>query len=84
MSARIEIPAELRGTPEQQIKQLYTYLFRLSEYLNVVLNTPEQSESITPDAQFDDELKGMIAKTAKDLEEHKTEPIYPVSVQEKG
>ena len=80
MAARIEIPAELRGTPEQQIKQLYTYLFRLSEYLNVVLNTPEQDDNTAPVAQPDEELKGMIAKTAKDLEEHKTAPIYPVSV----
>ena len=36
--ARIEIPAELRGTPEQQLKQIYAYLFRLSETLNVELD----------------------------------------------
>ena len=42
--AKIEIPAELRGTPEQQIKQLRTYLFRLAEMLNVTLDAIEAKD----------------------------------------
>jgi hypothetical protein len=43
MSIKIETPPGLKGTPEQQITQLYSFLFRLSENLNVALNnlTPE-------------------------------------------
>lgn len=35
---KIETPATLKGTPEQQLLQLYSYLFRMSENLNIALN----------------------------------------------
>lgn len=39
MGIKIETPPGLKGTPEQQITQMYAFLFRLSENLNVALNT---------------------------------------------
>lgn len=39
MGIRIETPPGLKGTPEQQLSQMYAFLFRLSENLNVALNT---------------------------------------------
>lgn len=38
MSVQIEIPPRFNGFNEEQFKQLYSYLFRLSENLNVALN----------------------------------------------
>lgn len=38
MSIKIETPPGLKGTTEQQITQMYAFLFRLSENLNVALN----------------------------------------------
>lgn len=38
MAVRVETPPVLSGASEQQIKQVYAYLFRLSENLNVALN----------------------------------------------
>ena len=38
MAIKIETPPQLRGTSEQQLKQVYAFLFRLSENLNVALN----------------------------------------------
>lgn len=35
---KIETPAALKGTQEQQLMQVYSYLFRLSENLNIALN----------------------------------------------
>ena len=39
MSFRVETPPALRGEPEQQIALMSSYLFRLSEMLNVALNS---------------------------------------------
>ena len=39
MSFRVETPPALRGAPEQQIALMSSYLFRLSEMLNVALNS---------------------------------------------
>ena len=36
---KIETPAALKGTQEQQLLQVYSYLFRLSENLNIALNS---------------------------------------------
>jgi hypothetical protein len=44
--AKIEIPAELRGTPEQKLNQLHSYLFRLSEGLNVMLDLLENESGM--------------------------------------
>lgn len=38
MAVKVETPPILGGTGEQQIKQVYAYLFRLAENLNVALN----------------------------------------------
>lgn len=47
MSIKIETPPGLKGTTEQQLSQVYAFLFRLSESLNVALNTltPENYSS---------------------------------------
>ena len=39
MSFRVETPPALRGEPQQQIALMSSYLFRLSEMLNVALNS---------------------------------------------
>ena len=39
MSFRVETPPALRGEPEQQLSLMSSYLFRLSEMLNVALNS---------------------------------------------
>lgn len=39
MSFRVETPPALRGEPEQQIALMSSYLYRLSEMLNVALNS---------------------------------------------
>ena len=39
MSFRVETPPALRGAPEQQIALMSSYLYRLSEMLNVALNS---------------------------------------------
>lgn len=40
----VPMPERPRGTPEQQINQLYTYLWRLAETLNIIINTLEKGE----------------------------------------
>lgn len=39
MAIKIETPPALKGLPEQQIAQMYSFLFRLSENLNIALNS---------------------------------------------
>jgi len=43
MGIRVETPPALRGQPETQIKEISSYLFRLSELLNVALNNLTQN-----------------------------------------
>jgi hypothetical protein len=46
MKLKVETPPNLAGTPEQQLRMVYSYLFRLSENLNVALsNLNEDSYS---------------------------------------
>lgn len=45
MANRIEVPPELVGTPEQQIRHLRSYLFRVVERLNVTLEELERKAS---------------------------------------
>ena len=40
---KVETPPALRGQPETQIKEISSYLFRLSEMLNVALNNLNQN-----------------------------------------
>lgn len=51
MGIRIETPPGLKGTPEQQLSQMYAFLFRLSENLNVALNNLTQ-ENYTAASQI--------------------------------
>lgn len=39
MGMRVETPPSLRGEPTQQLQQLYSYLFRFAERLNVILDS---------------------------------------------
>lgn len=39
MGMRVETPPSLSGTPAQQLQQLYSYLFRFAERLNVILDS---------------------------------------------
>lgn len=43
----IETPPQLRGTPEQQLSQLHSYLYRLAENLNVSLSDTQTKEVST-------------------------------------
>ena len=50
MAIKIETPPALRGTSDQQLQQVYAFLFRLSENLNVALNefgTADKAEKKT-------------------------------------
>lgn len=38
---RLDSPPVLRGTTEEQLQQLYRYLFRLTETLNIILRDLE-------------------------------------------
>lgn len=75
-----ETPPILKGTAEQQLNQIYGYLFRLSEALNVAddrigtLSTPQiiseirkNTVGIIPDAQTIEDVRALINKTAKEL-----------------
>ena len=47
MNLRLDPPAGLHGTDAEKLTQLYSYLFRLSESLNIALDAagkPENSE----------------------------------------
>ena len=44
MKHKVETPPKLHGTAEQQLGALYSYLFRLSENLNVILKEMEENK----------------------------------------
>ena len=46
--SRIETPPVLQGTQTQQLKQIHSFLFRLSERLNVALNQIESGTAVDP------------------------------------
>lgn len=50
MGFKIEIPPTLTGAGEQQLRQVYSYLYRLAENLNVALNAMEGSAQETAEA----------------------------------
>lgn len=79
MNRRIEVPPALTGGSEQQLKQMYSYLFRLSENLNVALTqitvqaTAEAVKTVTAKVAAEengqtsnsyDALKSLIINTA--------------------
>lgn len=43
MGIKVETPPALRGQPENQIKEISSYLYRLSEMLNIALNNLNQN-----------------------------------------
>lgn len=63
-----EIPPSFEGTPEEQLKQLWSYLFRLAERLNV--DGPAEQTTVN-DGGFTtrvySELRDMIGTNAKSL-----------------
>jgi len=78
MAIKVETPPQLRGTSEQQLQQVYSFLFRLSENLNVALNefgmadktekktaaeVVMQKPNTKDDAGYDD-LRALIINTA--------------------
>ncbi len=77
MSIQIETPPSLSGVAEAQLRQLYSYLYRLSENLNVALNNlPENTAgtSVTSGglstaekkaAETYSQLKALIVNTAE-------------------
>ena len=50
---RIETPPTLKGEAEQQINQLTSYLFRLSELLNIALNDISSEKATSGDVSAD-------------------------------
>lgn len=74
MSARVETPPALRGEIEQQVSQLNSYLFRLSETLNVELDRISGAENPSPASPTSvlsvreyTELRDMIGTSSKEL-----------------
>lgn len=76
MAIKIETPPALRGTSDQQLQQVYAFLFRLSENLNVALNEAgadhretaaagqtSANAAPTDDGGYDD-LRALIVNTA--------------------
>ena len=71
MGRKIETPPSPRGTVEQQISQMYNYLFRLASGLNVELDRMGTGSSDTPAADVMgakdyNELRAMIGNVSKD------------------
>ncbi len=84
MNFRLDPPAELRGTADEKLRQIYTYLFCLSENLNVSLkamNVPEDQGNSQRGAAGENALYAQIKNTEEALEAHKKAPVYPVSVE---
>lgn len=80
MGIKVETPPALRGQPENQIKEISSYLYRLSEMLNIALNNLNQnnfssaveiSGSKSSQGQGGEtvvsynELRGLISNTAQ-------------------
>lgn len=71
MGRKIETPPSPRGTVEQQISQIYNYLFRLASGLNVELDRMGTGSSDTPAADVMgakdyNELRAMIGNVSKE------------------
>jgi hypothetical protein len=72
---KVETPPTLTGSEEQQMRMVYSYLFRLSENLNVVLNSLGTSAAGTQTAAADgglavnayNELRTLILHTAENI-----------------
>lgn len=50
MSIKIETPPNLSGATEAQLRQMYSYLYRLSEHLNVALGELSDKETAVKEA----------------------------------
>ena len=71
MGRKIETPPSPRGTVEQQISQMYNYLFRLASGLNVELDrmgtgSPDTPAADVMGAKDYNELRAMIGNVSKD------------------
>lgn len=75
MKLKVETPPTLTGTADQQLRMVYSYLFRLAENLNVVLNSLGTSAAGTQTAAPDgglavnayNELRALILHTAENI-----------------
>lgn len=79
MGIKVETPPALRGQPENQIREISSYLYRLSEMLNIALNNLNQNNfssatastgKASPGQEVDtvvsyNELRGLISNTAQ-------------------
>lgn len=78
MNVKIEMPPMLTGSGDAQLRQVYSYLYRLSETLNVALNSTNQtnttaatSKLVTAPAEDNktgktyNELRALIVNTAE-------------------
>lgn len=86
---RIEIPSEFKGTPEQQIKQVHSYLFRLAEILNITLDALDKIGAAGGDVlqisgsdggKIKTELSEQIENISQRIKDLEDGPIYPISV----
>lgn len=93
---RIEIPSEFKGTPEQQIKQVHSYLFRLAEILNITLDALDKIGAVGGDVlqisgsdggasnvavnKIKTELSEQIKNISQRIKDLEDGPIYPISV----
>jgi hypothetical protein len=66
MAMKIDLPSEFRGTNEEQMRQLYSYLFRLAEKLNVVLDEIDNKPSQIVESSGSGGAAGKDGKDGKD------------------
>jgi hypothetical protein len=67
MSIRIETPSIVTGQPEQQIRQILNYLFRLSENLNVALESIDSKSAGSSNLIVDADKMATQADTYNEL-----------------
>lgn len=67
MNLNLSAPPQFNGTPEEQIRQVTRYLFRLQRDLNIALDGVDKSISQTAGQTAQTEAQKTTAETAKNL-----------------
>lgn len=65
MKYAMEMPASPRGTAEQQLKTLYSYLFRMNDQLNLALNNLDAENFVQ---ETNEQISGAASKASVDQE----------------
>ena len=70
MAVQLDLPSAFTGEPDQQLRQVYSYLYQLSEQLTNALNTISADQFVAEDRNVltnlkDGELPAAADKTIK-------------------